>query len=71
MTSVKPPAAVIVVEVHRRRLGIRRDVAGPVRAVDEEQVGLAVIIVVKKGDAPAHRLGQQLLAERADCYGQS
>src|SRR5687768_12057937 len=34
----------------------------PVRAVDEEEVLIAVVIVIKETDAAAHRFGQQLFA---------
>ena len=33
--------------------------------VDEEEVLVAVAVVVEEGDARAHRLGQELLARRA------
>ena len=55
--------AVVAIEgLGRRRLDL---VAGPVRRVDEEQVLVAVAVVVEEGDARAHRLGQELLAEGA------
>ena len=57
------PLAVVAVEGLG---GCRLDlVAGPVRRVDEEQVLVAVAVVVEERDARAHRLGQELLAERA------
>ena len=55
--------AVVAVEgLGGRRLDL---VAGPVRRVDEEQVLVAVAVVVEEGDARAHGLGQELLAKRA------
>ena len=59
----KVSLAVVAVEgLGRRRLDL---VAGPVRRVDEEQVLVAVAVVVEKGDARAHGLGQELGAEGA------
>ena len=55
--------AVVAVEgLGGRRLDL---VAGPVRGVDEEQVLVAVAVIVEKGHARAHRLGQELVAEGA------
>ncbi len=55
--------AVVAVEgLGGRRLDF---VAGPVRRVDEKQVLVAVAVVVEKGHARAHRLGQELVAEGA------
>ena len=55
--------AVVAIEgLGRRGLDL---VAGPVRRVDEEQVLVAVAVVVEEGDARAHRLGQELVAEGA------
>ena len=57
------PLAVVAIEgLGRRRLDL---VAGPVRRVDEEEVLVAVAVVVEERDARAHRLGQELLAAGA------
>ena len=55
--------AVVAVEgLGGRRLDL---VAGPVGRIDEEQVLVAVAVVVEERDARAHRLGQELLAQGA------
>ena len=46
-------------------------VAGPVRRVDEEQVLVAVAVVVEEGDARAHGFGQELRRRRRRCCGRS
>ena len=57
-------AAEVAVELERRALGLHRRivVARPDAAVDEEEIGLAVAVVVDDRDPAAHRLGQQLEA---------
>ena len=50
--------AVVVIERVGGGLAAVGDVPGPVAGVDEEQVGRAVVVEVKEGDAAAHRLRQ-------------
>ena len=52
------PVAVVVVELQRRGLARR----GPIFAVDQQNVGVAVVVVVDESAAGAHGLGQPLLA---------
>ena len=59
--------AVVAVEGLGRRRVVRRRRRVPGRLIDEEEVGVAVGVVVEHGDARAHRLGQQLLARRRRC----
>ena len=56
-------AAKVLVQDHRRQrlLGV---VAGKQAGLDEQDVGLAVAVVIEDRDAAAHRLGEQLAAGR-------
>ena len=53
-------AVVAIESLGRLRIDL---VAGPVRRIDEEQVLVAVAVVIDKGHARAHRLGQELVAK--------
>ena len=46
------------------------DVTRPVRAVDEQDVGPAVIVVVDEGAAGAHGFGQPLFPEGSVVVGE-
>src|SRR5262249_25854524 len=58
-------AAQVAVQLQGRLPGDVFFMSGPGAAVDEQEVGPAVVVEVDDGDAGAHRLGQQLHAERA------
>ena len=45
--------------------------AGPVRAIDEQDVEPAVAVVIEEGAAGAHGLGQKLRSERAIVVAES
>src|SRR5690348_17307095 len=55
----------IVIVVIKLRRGRRTGMSGPVFAVDDQDVGPAVVIVVNEGAARPHGLGQILLSKRA------
>ena len=57
--------SLVAVEREGALLALRPLVVGPVGARDEEEVRLAVAVVVQHGDAAAHRLGHPLLSARA------
>jgi hypothetical protein len=57
-----------VVELERGRSGVR--VAGEVIAVDEEDVGIAVVVVIDEGATWAHGFGQPLFSEGAGVVGE-
>ena len=57
--------AVVAVEGERRRRASGLFVPWPEAGIDKEHVLPAVVVEVQEGDAGAHRLGQQLLAEGA------
>ncbi len=61
VTSVNVPLRLLRYRCKRRSLPL---VAGPVHAVDEQDVGPAVSVVVDERAAGSHRLGQQLAAKR-------
>ena len=53
---------IVVIELECRVLA---NVAGPAHAVDEENVGPAVVVVIDEGDARAHRFREIFFAEGA------
>ena len=67
VTSSNLQFALVAVELQRRLRGVRGGlpIPGQLRRVDEQQVRLAVAVVVDDRDAAAHRLGQQLLRRGA------
>jgi len=56
--------AIVIVVIELRR-GMLADVTGPVHAVDQENVGPAVVIVIDEGHAGAHSFGEIFFAEGA------
>ena len=59
----KGAVVIVVEELRRRRTALR--MAGPVLAVNEQDVGIAVVIVVDERTARTHRLRQPFLAKGA------
>ena len=68
MTSVKVPLPIVVIELQRGRASVR--MAGKIVAVDQDDVGIAVVVVVDEGAARAHGFRQPLLAEGAVVVGE-
>src|SRR5262249_17235101 len=57
--------AIIVEEGEGGGFFALRNVSGPPGGIDEEQIGMAVVIEVQEGYATAHSFRQQLLAVRS------
>src|SRR5262249_17790108 len=62
------PVVVVVVELERGRASV--GMPGEVFAVDEDNVGVSVVVVVDEGATRAHGFGQPLLAECAVVVGE-
>ncbi len=59
---------IVVIELQRGRAGV--GMSREIFTIDEDDVGIAVIVVVNEGAARAHGFGQPLLAEGAVVVGE-